>query len=55
MKLSYATSLYFQKRQRGGWHEYLSEQRKQAWQRRFFRQFMDEQIKLGEIPDNAKR
>jgi hypothetical protein len=45
----------FQREQRGAQHQYLSRIRKREWQHRFFKQFLDEQIKACEIQNNIAR
>ena len=54
MKLYYASTLGFQRQQRTAFHLALSQQRKQEWRKRHFKQFLDEQIKR-EVRNDAKQ
>ena len=55
MKPIYATTLHFQREQRGAWHRYLSERTKREWRKRHFKQFLDEQVKQSEMRNDAKQ
>jgi hypothetical protein len=54
MRPSFSTTLVFQRTQRNAHHLYLSALRKGEWRHRHFKQFLDEQIKHGEVNNNVK-
>src|SRR5438309_2146332 len=53
MRPSYATTMTYQRQQRGAQHQYLSRIRKKEWQKRYFEQFLDEQVRACEIEKDS--